>query len=61
MSNNVDFTKFFPHHDLLIEIARIEMAMENLKERADNERAMLQPRLESRMVRLRTALNSLPV
>ncbi|TAL74925.1 MAG: hypothetical protein EPN56_14450 [Rhodanobacter sp.] len=60
MSTNVDFTKFFPHHDLLIEIGRIEMAMENLKVRADDERATLQPRLESRMVRLRTALKGLP-
>jgi Tfp pilus assembly protein FimV len=61
MGMNIDFEKFFPHHDLLIEIGRIEMAMETLQERAENERAMLQPRLESRMVRLRTALKSLPV
>lgn len=60
MNVGVDFTKFFPHHDLWIEIGRIEMAMENLKGRAENERAMLQPRLETRMVRLRTALKGLP-
>lgn len=60
MNASVDFTRFFPHHDLLIEIGRIEMAMETLKGRAENERAMLQPRLESRMVRLRTALQGLP-
>ena len=60
MGMSVDFEKFFPHHDLLIEMGRIEMAMETLQERAESERAMLQPRLESRMVRLRTALQSLP-
>lgn len=61
MNANADFEKFFPHHDLLIEIARVEMAMETLTERAENERVMLQPRLESRIVRLRSALQSLPV
>lgn len=61
MGMSIDFEKFFPHHDLLIEIGRIEMAMETLDDRAENERAMLKPRLESRMVRLRTALKSLPV
>ncbi len=61
MGMHIDFEKFFPHHDLLIEIGRIEMAMETLEERNADERAMLKPRLESRMVRLRTALQSLPV
>lgn len=61
MSINIDLERFFPHHDLLIEIGRIEMAMETLRDRTENERAALQPRLESRMVRLRTALNSLPM
>jgi hypothetical protein len=61
MGMNIDFEKFFPHHDLLIEIGRIEMAMETLQDRAESERVMLQPRLESRMVRLRTALKCLPM
>jgi hypothetical protein len=61
MGVSIDFEKVFPHHDLLIEIGRIEMAMETLHERAESERAALQPRLESRIVRLRTALNSLPM
>ncbi|MBD8899611.1 hypothetical protein [Rhodanobacter sp. DHG33] len=61
MGANIDFEKVFPHHDLLIEIGRIEMAMETLEERAESERVALLPRLESRIVRLRTALSSLPV
>lgn len=59
MATDVNFEKVFPHHDLLIEIGRIEMAMETLQSRAENERTMLRPKLESRMVRLRTALDSL--
>ena len=57
---NASFEKVFPHHDLLIEIGKVEMAMETLQRHAEQERAMLQPRLESRIVRLRTALQSLP-
>lgn len=61
MELNFNFEPIFPHHDLLIEIGRVEMAMESLNERNERERAMLQPRLESRMVRLRSALQTLPV
>lgn len=57
---SASFEQFFPHHDLLIEIGKVEMAMEILQRHAEQERAMLQPRLESRIVRLRTALQSLP-
>lgn len=61
MELNFNFAPIFPHHDLLIEIGRVEMAMESLRERNEREQAMLQPRLESRMVRLRSALQTLPV
>jgi hypothetical protein len=60
MNLDAGFEKVFPRHDLLVEIGKVEMAMETLQRHAEQERAMLQPRLESRIVRLRTALQSLP-
>ncbi|WP_266170824.1 hypothetical protein [Dyella subtropica] len=61
MDTNHDFQPVYPHHDLLIEIGRVEMAMEHLDLRAEEEQRELRPRLESRMHRLRDALNHLPV
>lgn len=60
MEMRLDFEPLYPHHDLLIEIGRVEMAMEHLDERAEAERSALRPRLESRMHRLRDALEHLP-
>lgn len=61
MDMSIDFKAFFPHHDLLIEMGRVEMAMEHLDQRADDERRSLRPRLESRMHRLRSELDHLVV
>ncbi|WP_460875904.1 hypothetical protein [Rhodanobacter koreensis] len=58
---NFNFEPVYPHHDLLIEIGQVEMAMESLDERADNERVALQPGLESRMQSLLDALDHLAV
>lgn len=60
MDMSLDFEPLYPHHDLLIEIGRVEMAMEHLEDRADDERRALLPRLELRMHRLRDALEHLP-
>lgn len=57
---NFDFEPVYAHHDLLIEIGRVELAMENLEERAGEESASLLPRLVSRMNNLREALDHLP-
>jgi len=59
MGANIDFEKIFPHHDLLVEIGRIEMAMEQLNARSPQERTLFLPKLESRMTRLRDALGQL--
>lgn len=61
MDMSIDFKAFFPHHDLLIELGRVEMAMEHLDLRAEDERHSLRPRLESRMHRLRDQLDHLLV
>jgi hypothetical protein len=43
----------------MIEIGKVQMAIEHLAARTDEERQQLRPRLESHMVRLRSALNQL--
>ena len=50
---------FYPHHDLLVELGKVEMAMESLDERAANARGALKPMLESRLTRLREELVNL--
>jgi hypothetical protein len=61
MELSVDFQPVYPHHDLLIELGRVEMAMDYLEERSENERQALRPRLLSRMDRLRDELARLEV
>lgn len=61
MEMQFDFEPVYPHHDLLIEIGKVEMAMDHLDERSERERMCLRPRLETRMVRLREALDHLLV
>ena len=61
MELSFDFQPVYQHHDLLIELGRVEMAMEILEERNENERQSLRPRLLSRMNRLRDELASLAV
>lgn len=59
MHTTFDFQPVYPRHDLLIEIARIEMAMDRLAIRSEQERTQLAPRLESHMHRLRSELDRL--
>jgi hypothetical protein len=59
MDFSFDFQPVYQHHDLLIELGRVEMAMEHLEERSENERQTLRPRLLSRMNRLRDELQRL--
>lgn len=61
MEMSIDFQPVYQHHDLLIELGRVEMAMEILEERGENERQALRPRLLSRMSRLRDELAQLAV
>ncbi|WP_109126234.1 hypothetical protein [Dyella sp. C11] len=56
-----DFQPMYQHHDLLIELGRVEMAMDVLEERSENERQALRPRLVSRWNRLRDELARLAV
>ncbi len=61
MDMNFNFEPVYPHHDLLIEIGEVEMAMDGLNERDDSERMVMQPDLESRMQSLLDALDHLAV
>ena len=44
------------HHDLLIEMGSLEMAMEQLNERNATEQGRLRPRIEQRLARIRETL-----
>lgn len=61
MDMNFNFEPVYPHHDLLIELGEVEMAIECLSDRDDSERVTLQPDLESRMQSLLEALDHLAV
>ncbi len=50
----INLEPFYPHHELLIEIGRIELALEYMKSHSDSE---LRPRLESRMKSLQQQLD----
>jgi hypothetical protein len=47
------------HHDLLIEMGSLEMAMEKLNERNQTEQGRLRPRIEQRLARIRETLDGL--
>ena len=57
MDMSFDFQPVYPHHDLLVEIGEVEMAMDHLN---DGDRS-LQPDLESRMQSLLEAVDHLAV
>jgi hypothetical protein len=59
MNTVLDFQPVYPRHDLMIEIGKVQMAIEHLDVRTEQERQQLRPRLESHMLRLRSALNQL--
>ena len=61
MDMSFDFQPVYPRHDLMIELGQVEMAIDGLSERADNERGELQPGLESRMQSLLEALDHLAI
>ncbi|OOG59348.1 hypothetical protein [Rhodanobacter sp. C03] len=61
MDMNFNFEPVYPRHDLLIEIGQVEMAIDGLYEREDDERDALQPDLESRMQSLIEALDHLAI
>ncbi|MBQ4856036.1 hypothetical protein IMW82_15305 [Rhodanobacter sp. B2A1Ga4] len=61
MDTSFDFQPVYPHHDLLVELGRVEMAIDGLSDREDSERDALQPSLESRMQSLLDALDHLAV
>lgn len=61
MDMSFDFQPVYPHHDLLVEIGEVEMAMDHLNDYEASERDSLQPDLESRMESLLEALDHLAV
>lgn len=60
MDNSNEFAPVYLRHDLMIEIGRLEMAMDHLVERDPAQQQQLRPRLESRMSHLLTELDHLP-
>jgi hypothetical protein len=58
---NFDFQPVYPRHDLLVELAEVEMAIDARDERDDSESIQKQPSLESRMHSLLDALDHLAV
>lgn len=54
-----EFTPVYAHHDLLIEIGKVEMAMEYLDQQAPVQQQPLRTRLETRMSHLRSELDRL--
>ena len=61
MDMSFDFQPVYPHHDLLIEIGEVEMAIDGLSFYEGDDRDALQPDLESRMESLLEALDHLAV
>lgn len=59
MDVNVDLQPVYSRHDLMIEIGRVQMAIELLAKRGQQEREPLRARLESHMHRLRDELERL--
>jgi hypothetical protein len=60
MDNSNEFAPVYLRHDLMIEIGRLEMAMDHLVEREPAQQQQLRPRLESRMSHLLSELDHLP-
>jgi len=60
MDMNVDFEPVYPHHDLLVELGQVEMAIDGLSDSDDNDYGS-RPGLESRMNSLLEALDHLAV
>jgi hypothetical protein len=60
MDNSNEFAPVYLRHDLMIEIGRLEMAMDHLAERDSSQQQQLRPRLESRMSHLLSELDHLP-
>lgn len=61
MDMSFDFQPVYPHHDLLVEIGEVEMAMDQLNDYDLDDRDSQQPDLESRMQSLLEALDHLAV
>lgn len=49
----------YKRHDLLVELGKLEMAMEHLHERELSQQESVRPRLEQRMVRVRQEISQL--
>jgi hypothetical protein len=49
----------YKHHDLLVELGKLEMAMEHLQEREISQQESVRPRLEQRMVRVQQEISQL--
>lgn len=60
MDNCNEYAPVYMRHDLMIEIGRLEMAMDHLEARDQTQQEQLRPRLETRMNHLLTELDELP-
>jgi hypothetical protein len=60
MDNSNEFAPVYLRHDLMVEIGRLELAMDHLVERDPVQQEQLRPRIESRMSHLISELDHLP-
>lgn len=60
MDSSNEFAPVYLRHDLMVEIGRLEMAMDHLVDRDVVQQQQLRPRLESRMTHLMSELDHLP-
>lgn len=58
---DMNFEPLYPHHDLLVELGQVEMAIDSLNGTDESERQVTQPGLESRMNSLLEALDHLAI
>ncbi|GLQ88930.1 hypothetical protein [Dyella flagellata] len=60
MDNSNEYAPVYLRHDLMVELGRLEMAMDHLVERDPVQQEQLRPRIESRMSHLQSELDLLP-
>lgn len=60
-ASNISFNPLFLRHDLMIELGRLEMAMDDMREQGTPDQARQQvAQLETRRARINEALSRLP-
>ncbi len=56
----LDFNLIRQRHDLMVEVGTLELALDALKQRREEDRAKLLPQIHARMQKLNETLEHLP-